>query len=600
MDYETLPGLFASASIKYPDRPALCAKEGGYYKTVTYSQAQKKIDGFSRALFRLGVRFGERVAIVVPNGPYWVITDMAAMMLGAVDVPLYSSLTSEQVKEILIDSECRTIVLSGSDQFAKIRDIIAELPDMRTVITLEHPETGLPGITTISLDSAMSLGGQMGYAEEKEFVETTKRTKRSDLASIIYTSGTTGAPKGVALTHDNFLSNVEAIKRAINICDTDSHFSFLPLSHAFERMTGYYCMIASGAAIYYAQSMETITADMKDVKPTIGVSVPRLFEKIQAGITKKINAAPSFRQKLFHWGLEAGKLAYDPDNPGRNSASVRLRLFFAKLLVHKKIAAAFGGRLRFFVSGGAPLCMETAVFLRSLGIKVLEGYGLTETSPVISFNLLEDNRIGSVGKPLDNLEVKIADDGEILVKGPSITKGYFNNAQATSEVIDEKGWFHTGDIGRMDDGYIYITDRKKELLILSNGKNVAPQPLELKLRADEYISMAMVIGDKRNFVSALIVPDMDRLKNTVKKLGIEKSDIKELLKEPAVNSLMEDRVAKAMKGFARFEQVKKITLIPREFTQERGELTPTLKLKRRVIFKEFSGDIETMYAKKIC
>lgn len=587
-----MPELFAVTAGKYPDAPALCAKEGGVYKTTTYATAQKKIHAFARGLFRLGLKFGERLAILLPNSPDWVITDMATLSLGCVDVPLYTSLSATQMKQILVDSGAKAIVLSGSGQFAKIQEIISDLPEMRVVITLEHPRADLPNVNTLSFDSVIRLGGEMRASEEKDFSQTLKHTKKEDTASIIYTSGTTGEPRGVVLTHNNFLSNVGAILRAIKVSPADRHLSFLPLSHAFERTAGYYCFIASGMAIYYAENMETITQNMLEVRPTVGVSVPRLFEKMQARIKDKISSSPALRQKLFGWALDVGARVLE----GRMPLTLRIQLAIANLLVHKKIAAAFGGKLRFFASGGAPLNKDTAIFLASLGIKIVEGYGLTETSPVISFNRLEDSRVGTVGKLLDNVKLKIASDGEILVKGPNVMKGYFNNPQASADVMDAEGWFHTGDIGVLsDDGFLSITDRKKEIVVLSSGKNVAPQPLELKLQSDEYVATAMVIGDKRNFVSALIVPDFEKLKKIAKQLGIKADDNEKLVKEPLVITLIEGKTRKLMEAFSRFEQVKKITLLPREFSQEHGELTPTLKLKRRVILENFADEISAIY-----
>jgi len=594
VEYQTLPGILAESASRYPNKEALAEKTGGSYRPITYSQAQQGVTTLAKGLYKLGIRRSDRVAILQPNSPMWIISDMAILTLGAASVPLYPSLTAEQIGKILADSGSRAIILAGSGQLEKLKKIIGGLPDMRIVISAEHPAESFPNTITLMYDSVLNLAKAMDEHESDVFIENTKKTARDDLASIIYTSGTTGDPKGVMLTHGNFLSNVEATLRGVDLYPTDRTLSFLPLSHVLERTAGYYGPMAAGAAIYYAESMETIPENLLEVKPTFAVSVPRLFEKMHARIMEKVNAAPPKKQKLFHWARSVGARAYDKLHPEHDSFSVKMQLIPAKKLVHKKLAGRFGGNIRFFVSGGAPLNKDIARFFQSLGIKILEGYGLTETSPIISFNRIDDVRPGTVGTLLDNVQVKIADDGEILARGPSIMKGYYNNPEATKEAIDEDGWFHTGDIGSLDkDGYLTITDRKKEIIVLSSGKNIAPQIIEMKLQADDFINQVMVVGDKRNFVSAIIVPNFDKLREN---LGIDTDGNESLISDPAINELVRERIENATTEFARFEKIKKFTLLPRELTEKDGELTPTLKLKRRVILREFAEQIEEMYA----
>lgn len=597
MEYQTLPGILAESAAKYPNREALAEKKDGSYRPVTYSQARQAVTTLARGLYKLGIRHSDRVAILQPNGPRWILSDMAILTLGAVGVPLYPSLTAEQIEKILANSGSKAIILTGSDQLEKLKKIIGSLPDMTIVISNEHPAESLPNTITLMYDSVLHLAETMDKRESDDFIESTTKTVRDDLASIIYTSGTTGDPKGVMLTHGNFLSNVEATLRGVDLYPTDRTLSFLPLSHVLERTAGYYGPMSAGAAIYFAENMETIPENLLEVKPAFAVSVPRLFEKMHARIMEKVNAAPSKKQKLFHWARSVGAKAYDKQHPEHDSLSVKIQLIPAKKLVHEKLAERFGGNIRFFVSGGAPLNKDIARFFQSLGIKILEGYGLTETSPIISFNPLDDVRPGTVGTLLDNVQVKIADDGEILVKGPNVMRGYYNDPEATKEVMDDDGWFHTGDIGKLDgDGYLAITDRKKEIIVLSSGKNIAPQPMELKLQADEFINQAMIIGDKRNFISALIVPNFEKLKEYAKSLGFDADGSERLINDSKINELLRDRIENATTEFARFEKIKKFTLLPRELTEKEGGLTPTLKLKRRVILREFAEQIEKMYA----
>ena len=597
MEFQTLPGILAKSAAKYPNGQALAEKIDGSYRAITYSQTQQAVTTFARGLYKLGIRHSDRVAILQPNCPKWVISDMAILTLGAVSVPLYPSLAMEQIETILANSGSKAIILTGSDQFEKLKKIIGRLPDMRIVVSTEHPTESFPNAITLSYDSVVNLAPSMDERESVDFTKSTHKTSRDDLASIIYTSGTTGEPKGVMLTHGNFLSNIEATLRGVDIYPTDRTLSFLPLSHVLERSAGYYGPIMAGAAIYYAENMETIPENLVEVKPTFAVSVPRLFEKMHARIMEKVNAASPKKQKLFHWARSVGEKAYDKKHPEHGSLSVKMQLIAAKKLVHEKLAGRFGGNIRFFVSGGAPLNKEIARFFQSLGIKILEGYGLTETSPIISFNPLDDPRPGTVGTLLDNVQVKIADDGEILVKGPNIMQGYYNDSEATKEAIDEQGWLRTGDIGKLDkDGYLSITDRKKEIIILSSGKNIAPQMIELKLQADDYINQVMVIGDKRNFISALIVPNFDKLREKAKGLSLATDGNESLISDHAINELVRERIENATTEFARFEKIKKFTLLPRELTEKDGELTPTLKLKRRVILDKFAEQIEKMYA----
>lgn len=594
----TIPEMFQSTVEKYPDQTALARRESGRWVPTTYRELADKSALFSKSLYSLGVRFGDRVALMLGNSPEWAIADIGALSLGAADVPLYATLADDQAKHILKDSGAKAVMVAGDEQLGKLRRIAGDLPDLQLVITVEEGAAAVGSKRTISLASAMKMGSEMSAEDEKEMAEKAKKPGANDLASIIYTSGTTGLSKGVMLSHGNFTSNVSAIYGNLEILPTDRHLSFLPLSHAFERTCGYYCLIGAGAAIYYAESIEKIGENIKEVKPSIVISVPRLFEKMIGKIKDKVAAAPAIRQKLFHWAMDVGARVTDPENPDRHSITLLLQYAIAKKLVFSKLQQAFGGNIRFFVSGGAALSLEIALFFRTIGIKVAEGYGLTETTPVISFNPLENIKPGTVGTILSNLETRFLEDGELLVKGPSVATGYFNNYEATKGAFDSDGWFHTGDIAELDSqGYLKITDRKKDLIVLSNGKNIAPLTIESVLVGDDYISQIMVMGNNRNFVSAIIIPDFERLKRYGADQGIDAADNNELIKNESVQTFYRHRVDDLMKGFARYEQVRRFVLLPAEFTEATGELTPTLKIKRKVVEKKFAEEIEGLYTK---
>jgi long-chain acyl-CoA synthetase len=418
-----------------------------------------------------------------------------------------------------------------------------------------------------------------------------------DVLTIIYTSGTTGVPKGVVLTHKNLLSNVEATLKAADFNLNERFLSFLPLSHVLERMGGHYTAFSIGATIYYAESMETIAKNMAELKPTIVVCVPRVFEKIHTKIIEGLKSAPKIRRKLFYWALNIGKkyssLKLDKQNP---NLLLKIKYGIADKLIYSKVKARFGGSIKFFVSGGAPLSKELAEFFAAVDMTILEGYGLTETSPVLTVNSPTDLKFGCVGKPLFNVQIKIADDGEILAKGPNIMVGYYKNEKATNEAFDKEGWFKTGDIGHIDeDGFLKITDRKKSLIVTSSGKNIAPAPIEVKLTSSSYIEQAHIIGDKRNFLTALIVPNFDSLINYLKNIENNTSDPNVMIDHPDVIELFNREIEESMTDFARFEKVKKFTLISEPFSIEKGEMTPKMSIVRKVVEKNYSELINEMY-----
>ncbi len=593
MSKKTVSQIILGSAEKRPDKTALARKENGSWKPTTYGELAEETARFSQALFAENFRPGDRLAIMLPNSPEWVITDLAALSFGVVDVPIYSTLSEEQVFHILSDSGAKGVVTTNGVQFKKLAKIAGNLPSLKLIITVEKTEKQVGDIRTVNFRDAMKRAGEISEEDNNELSGARKNVTPETLASIIYTSGTTGPAKGVMLSHGNFTSNVAAVLDALDINESDTHLSFLPLSHAFERTGGYYTVLAAGGSIYYAESMDSIPENMRDVKPTVVISVPRLFEKMAARIRAKVEKAPPLRQKLFRWAIGVGRRFSAA--PEQASFCLKAAHAIARKLVFSKLQQAMGGRIRFFVSGGAPLGEDVATFFQAVGITIIEGYGLTETSPVIAVNPVGAVKIGSVGKPLGNLEIKIADDGELLVKGPSITKGYFRDEKATREAIDKDGWFHTGDVAELDGGYIKITDRKKNILVMSNGKNVAPQPIESRLVSDDLIAQAVVIGNSRKFISALIVPDFEGLSEFAKRWRIKAANSEELIASPEVFRIYEKKIARLMDGFARFEKVKRFALLPRELSEREGELTPTLKIKRKVVLEKYAALIDGLY-----
>ena len=583
----TLISMFEAAVQHYGDKPALAHKpKGGTYLDISYTELDASVAAFSKGLTALGVEKNDRVALLSENRPEWAITDFGSLKVGAVTVPMFSTLTAAQVRYILEDSGAKIICVSTEKQLEKVAAIRDAVPTLEQVILFD-PMEGEPPEGVIQFEAVCELDGAATEAD----------ANADDIATIIYTSGTTGNPKGVMLTHANFISNVEACTSLIDVSETDVLLSFLPLSHVFERLGGHYVPLFSGAKIAYAESTFTVAQNMKEVAPTVMLSVPRLYETMHERILRAVQEGSGLKQKIFHWGVSVGSAVSSAIQQGKKpSALLQLQQNIADKLVFAKLKEATGGRLRFFVSGGAALPQSIAEFFHAAGILILEGYGLTETSPVISLNHPGKWKFGTVGPKVEGIEVKIAEDGEILTRGPHVMKGYFNNEAATAEVIDADGWFHTGDIGIIDaDGFIKITDRKKNIIVLSNGKNVAPQPIESELVRSPFISQVMVVGSERKNLGALIVPNFDALKTWGAENNVAMDDIKTVLETREVHHLIQGEIQSCLTNFADFEQVRRVRLLDKEFSQEDGEMTPTLKLKRDVIMKKYGDAIAGMY-----
>jgi long-chain acyl-CoA synthetase len=594
MPIETVCQIFYRSVDGYRKAEHLKHRTADGWKGISSDELRIAVEETSAGLRALGVEKGDRVAILSENRPEWAIADVATLCNGSVDVPIYTTLTAQHVAYILQDSGARVAFVSTAAMGLKIDEVRPQIPGLQHVVGFEADD--VPG--TMTLD-ALRAKGREALAGDKDAVRRRATEVRGeDLATLIYTSGTTGSPKGVMLTHSNLTSNVVAAEKAIPVLGVDDvALSFLPLSHSFERTAGHNFMLHAGATIAYAESVEKVPENMLEVRPTVMCSVPRLYEKMYARVHEKVAADPPLRQNIFRWAVGVGSRGFSHVvERTKPKGLLRLQLAVADKLVFSKIKARTGGRLKLFISGGAPLAREIAEFFGAAGLLVCEGYGLTETSPVITCNRPDRVRPGTVGLPLDGVEVKIADDGEILTRGPHVMKGYFNQPEATAEAIDPEGWFHTGDIGHLDpDGFLVITDRKKDIIVTSGGKNIAPQPIENRLKTNRYFGEVVMIGDGRKYPSALVVPTFEVLEAWAAKHGISASGREELVARGEVLEHFMGLIAELTGDLAQYEKIKRITLLPQEFSQETGELTPTMKVKRRVIAEKYRELIDRMY-----
>jgi len=587
----TLPEVFRRSVARVGSRPYLGQKVDGVYRFQTYGEVQVKVHQLACALIELGLEPGDRVANFSNNRPEWPTTDLGAVHAACVHVPMYSTLNPSDLGYILRDSQARVVIAATPEHLQKVLAIEKECPHLEHVVAIE-PAEGSSSKRLWNWRDLLEMGAARLSEHGPEMERRVAGLKAWDVCSLVYTSGTTGHPKGAMLMHGNFVSNASTLVPWIQATSEDVELSFLPLSHVFERI-GYYVMTVAGGAIGYATSIDTVADDLLSLRPTIVPSVPRLFEKIHARVFQQ---ALGLKGSVLRWAVGVGKACREAALAGPLPAGLRAKRALAHKLVFGKIHARTGGRVRCFFSGGAPLRRDVGEFFLNAGFSIVEGYGLTETSPVLTVNPMSEPRIGTVGKVLPGVEVRIADDGEILARGPNVMLGYFNRAEATAEALEPDGWFHTGDVGRFDaDDYLVITDRKKELLVLSNGKNVAPQPLEQQIKASPWIEQAVVVGDGRNFVAALVVPAFVQVEEWAAEQGLP-TDRAALVQEPRVRAHLFAEVQSACKDFSNYEKVKKIGVLSRELTMDQGELTPTLKVKRRVVDQHFQQEIEQLYS----
>lgn len=597
VSFSTIPELFANITSRFAgeSRPVIMHKLSGGYVGIGYSDFYNQVNRFAAGLASLGVKQGDRIAIIAENRPEWVVSDQAIVGLGAVDVPVYPTMTAKQTAWIFNDAGVSIAIVSNQSQLSKVMKIASEVPSLGKIILMSDKGSPLEN-GTISFSSVMATGDQFLTSHPGHYAQESKKVRPEDLLTLIYTSGTTGNPKGVMLTHHNLVTNIIHSAEVLEIKAGYRMLSFLPLCHSFERMAGYYTALACGATIAYAESVETVRENMLEIKPDVLTTVPRLFERIHSRVLKQVDASPPLKRKIFAWSIGVGKEYATAVKENNVSMPLRIKQRIADTLVFSKLRERTGGKIKFFVSGGAALPREFGEFFEAVGLIIIEGYGLTETSPVLTVNRLDNYKFGSVGQPIPGVEIKIAGDGEILARGPNIMRGYWNNPDATAEAINSEGWFHTGDIGVMDSkSFVYITDRKKHLFVSSGGKNIAPQPIENLFLSSKFIEQFMLIGDRRMFLTALIVPDFDVLKDIASTQKLPYSSVADLVRLKEITDLVDQDIQSLQKDLATFERVRKFALLEKPFTVEDGELTPTQKVKRKVVEEKYAHLIDSMY-----
>jgi long-chain acyl-CoA synthetase len=594
MEVRTLNDIYALTS--QIDRPAaMKVKKGDRWVDVSVPEFRDSVRWFSTGLRCLGVKGGDRVAILAENRPEWTIGDFAILCAGGVSVPVYPTLLGWQIEYILNDSGSVALICSTPEQLQKFQEIRSHCPSIHNVIVCDPPAELPPGALTFQ--QVIDMGRKDEEASGRgRFDEVRNAAKPDDLATLVYTSGTTGNPKGAMLTHGNITSNVVASCAVMPFANGDIAMSILPLSHILERMADF-SYLYKGGCVAYAENVNKVGENLQEVKPDVFAAVPRLFEKMRARIMDNVATQKASKQKVFQWalGIAEQRLEYRVTNKPM-PLGLKLKSAIADKLVFHKILERLGGRVRFVLSGGAPLSPELAAFFIGAGVDIYEGYGLTETSPVIAVNIPTKRRIGTVGPLIPGVEVRIAEDGEILTRGPHVMRGYWNNPEATAQAIDKEGWFHTGDIGEIDsDGFLKITDRKKDIIINAYGKNIAPQPLEALLKSSPYIGTPVLIGDRRKFLTALIVPNFEKLERDAAGMGVTWKTREELIHDEKVRGIFKDEIDRFNKNLDRQEKIRRFAILPRDFTIDADEITPSLKVKRKVIDKKYKDLIDDMY-----
>lgn len=617
--FNTIPELFLNVSSHYSGKPktafAFKPKGSNEYKPISWDEFTAHVMSMASWMKNHGLVPGDRVAILSENRYEWAVTDMAMQLIGCVNVGLYPSLPSNQVEYIMQDSNSKILFVSTGIQLKKAVEVFDACPDLMTVVAFDDATNKdhmqLPFVSRFEdvMDGGQAIHSKM-YSSIRE---TAVEVKPEDLCTLIYTSGTTGLQKGVMLTHSNLCKNIHNAVKLIEISDQDRCLSFLPLCHSFERMAGYYAFLSCGGEIFYAESVETVAKNMGECNPTIVVSVPRLFERIYGLVARSVEEGSPLKKKIFNWAIGVGK-EYASGKRGLVSAQRAV----ADKLVFSKLRQRTGGKIRYFASGGAALPVDVGNFFTAAGLPILEGYGLTETSPVISVNPIFGPRIGTVGHIITDCTVAIqrlsdnkiiaqlsgeeypstlsSEEGEILCKGHNVMSGYWNKPDATAEVMDADGWFHTGDIGRFNNGYLQITDRLKHMIVNAGGKNIYPGPIEDLIKSIPYVEQAVLIGEQQNFMAALIVPDIESLKIWARQQNLGYNDEKELLYKQEVTNLFDKELKKLSKSLASHEKIREFRLIPESFSIEGGEMTPTLKVKRKVIESKYADLISSIYS----
>lgn len=600
LNLKTIPQVFIKITDKYGfQRQAIRFKKspGTEYIGMNYTELRELVECFSIGMLNLGIKAGDRVGIISENRYEWIVADFAVVCIGAIDVPLFPILTAKQIEFTFNDCEASAVIVSNNFQLSKINEIKDKVKSLRHVIVL-NDDFSSDDVSVKSMKAIIARGKEIRQESDRKkiFVQHCNNVKEDDLLTLIYTSGTTGNSKGVMLSHKNIVSNITGSIQTVGFNEDDSVLSHLPLCHSYERTTGYYAIFAVGATINLAESIETVATNLTEVKPTIMTTVPRLLETVKKRIFAAILKEKTAKQKVFYWAIGIGKKWIRNKIDGKSDFLINFQYSIADKLVFSKIRERFGGRMRLIVSGGAALSEDVHEFFLSAGINLVQGYGLTEASPVVAVSSVNSNEIGVIGSPLINLEVKIADDGEILVRGDNVMKGYWNDTEATEAAIDAEGWLYTGDVGIWTEkGNIKITDRKKNIFVNSGGKNIAPQPIENLLQQSRYIDHVILIGDRREFCTALISPDYKQLEDLANEFEIEFSDVSELILNSKIINHVKKDIDYLQKDLAKFEKVRKFSFVSQPFTIENGELSLKMSIKRHIVEKKYADMIEMMY-----
>ena len=596
MAENTLARLFWSRVDKSADKPAQMFKQGAAWKTLTWREVGEAVREVALGLIALGRGKGDTVALLSQSRAEWVQADFAIFSAGCVTVPIYPSYPPDLIAYIVNDSGARTIFAEDAAQLAKVLEAREKMPQLEHIIVMSGYEAQQPPKAVMTWQTLRRLGRDNAEAHKSTLAERVASTRPDDLASIVYTSGTTGPPKGVMQTHRNHIAAQAAGDRATPVKDGWVHLLFLPLAHSFARLESF-LGVNHGLTTAFAESLDKLRDNLVEVRPHFICSVPRVFEKVYAGVLANAQAGSPVKQKIFNWAVSVGRDVSRHQQRGQPvPALLELKRKLAHKLVFSKLHARLGGRLQWAISGGAPLSRDIAEFFHAAGILILEGYGLTETCPVGTFNRPDRFKFGSVGQALEGVELKIAPDGEILFRGANIAKGYFKQPEATAEVFESGGWFHTGDIGRVDEeGFLFITDRKKDLIVTAGGMNIAPQNIENMLKADPFISQVMVHGDRRPYPVALITLNPDELTKFAREQGVLTSDPGALVKHPKIVERVSRTVEEKNTNLQSYAKIKKFAILPGDFTPEGGELTPTLKVKRKVVSEKYKKELEGLY-----
>ncbi|MDP3479293.1 MAG: long-chain fatty acid--CoA ligase [Desulfoprunum sp.] len=598
ISYQSIPAILRENARKFGDRTAISYKKKGVYISQTYAEFYERVLLLARGLGKVGVQPGDKVAIFSENRLGWAISDFGIQCAGAITVPIYATNTGKQAAYVINHSEAKVVFVSTKGQYEKLLAVKDKIPHVEHIISYERfmGHRSFPVYTQYQLSEIETPLSK----EDKETIESQiDNIRHEDIITIIYTSGTTGVPKGVLLSQYNILCDCEyGVKQLGGMGDKETFLSFLPLSHVLERTGGYYATLLSGNHIAFAEDVSKVMENMVEIRPTAMVSVPRLFEKIYSRIYETVHKSSPLRRNLFHYAVKIGsryvRTRYIDKKP---VGLLGLQYRFFDRLVFSKVRDRFGGRLKFFICGGAPLDKTINEFMWIIGIPVFNGYGLTETSPAVTLCSIDNIRFDSVGKPLEKVEVKLAEDGELLLKGPMVMQGYYKNDEATKETFED-GWLKTGDIATIDkDGFVYIVDRKKEIIVTAGGTNIAPQPIESDMRLDKYISQAIVFGDRKPYLVALLTPNIERLIDFTREEKINYLDIEELVKHDKIRELYRARIDALNKNYPPYKTIKHFALIAREFSVEGGEVTPTLKLKRKEIYNKYKDVVEELYTK---